>query len=394
MSDASGGPPEGDAPPPEVPLTRREAAEARRSNEAAGDAAEPAAPTVDQDLYIPPRPPAPVLAEPEPEPEPAIAAPLEAVESGPVLQAHIRAARTEFESQVAHARAEFEEANERIKARTGRDLILAILIGVAAGAVLVGSLIFVKQLFLLFALAAVLLGVFEFARALSTSGRRVDLVPQLVAAGVVVLSGYFLELWLHWVVVFVAVALVVVWRLVAQMATRDGRTYGAVLGDVLIGGFVQLYVPFLASLCVVLLAQDGGEWWVLAFIAVVVAADTGAYAAGITIGKHPMAPRISPKKTWEGFGGAVAAAVLVGVLLGVFMLSLPWWAGAVVGLVILGTATVGDLGESMIKRDLGIKDMSSWLPGHGGVLDRLDSILPSAAAALALFYLFTPLVAQ
>lgn len=390
MSDASGGPPEGDAPPPEVPLTRREAAEARRSNEAAGDAAEPAAPTVDPALYIPPRPPAPVLAEPES----AIAAPLEAAESGPVLQSHIRAARTEFESQVAHARAEFEEANERIKARTGRDLILAILIGVAAGAVLVGSLIFVKQLFLLFALAAVLLGVFEFARALSASGRRVDLVPQLVAAGVVVLSGYFLELWLHWVVVFVAVALVVVWRLVAQMATRDGRTYGAVLGDVLIGGFVQLYVPFFASLCVVLLAQDGGEWWVLAFIAVVVAADTGAYAAGITIGKHPMAPRISPKKTWEGFGGAVVAAVLVGVLLGVFMLSLPWWAGAVIGLVILGTATVGDLGESMIKRDLGIKDMSSWLPGHGGVLDRLDSILPSAAAALALFYLFTPLVAQ
>ena len=390
MSDAPGGPPEGDALLPEVPLTRREAAQARRSSETAADAA---APTADPELFIPPRPPAPVLADPEP----VRPASIDAVESGPVLQSHIRAARSEFESQVAHARAEFEEANERIKARTGRDLILAILIGVAAGAVLIGSLIFVKQLFLLFALAAVLLGVFEFARALSVSGRRVDLVPQLVSAGVVVVSGYFLELWLHWVVVFVAVALVVVWRLGAQMATRDGRTYGAVLGDVLIGGFVQLYVPFLASLCVVLLAQDGGEWWVLAFIAVVVAADTGAYAAGITLGRngrHPMAPRISPKKTWEGFAGAVLAAVLVGVLLGLFMLGLPWWAGVVIGLVILATATVGDLGESMIKRDLGIKDMSSWLPGHGGVLDRLDSILPSAAAALALYYLFTPLVAQ
>jgi len=318
----------------------------------------------------------------------------EAGESGPVLQAHIRAARSEFENQVAHARAEFEEANERIKERTGRDLILAIIIGVAAGAVLLGSLIFVKQLFLVFALAAVLLGVFEFSRALTASGRRVDVVPQLVAGGIVVLSGYFFEPWLHWVVVFVAVSLVIVWRLLAQMMSRDGRTYGAVLGDVLVGGFVQLYVPFFGSLCTVLLAQEGGEWWVLAFIAVVVAADTGAYAAGLTFGKHPMAPRISPKKTWEGFAGALVAAVLAGVLLGIFMLGLDWWMGVLIGIVILGTATAGDLGESMIKRDMGIKDMSSWLPGHGGVLDRLDSILPSAAAALALYYLFTPLVAS
>lgn len=367
MTDASGEPSERDESPPDVPLTRREAAEARRAGETSeiGTVAESTPP----------------------------GAPPHTPDSSPALQAHIRAARSEFESQVAQARAEFEEANERIKERTGRDLILATLIGVAAGAVLLGSLIFVKQLFLVFALAAVLLGVFEFSRALTASGRRVDLIPQLVAGGVVVISGYFFDVWLHWVVVFVAVALVVVWRLVAQMASHDGRTYGAVLDDVLIAGFVQLYVPFFASLCLVLLAQDGGEWWVLAFIAIVVAADTGAYAAGLSFGRHPMAPRISPKKTWEGFAGAVVAAVLVAVLLSIFMLGLQWWMGLVIGIAILGTATAGDLGESMIKRDLGIKDMSSWLPGHGGVLDRLDSILPSTAAALALYYLFTPLVA-
>jgi phosphatidate cytidylyltransferase len=104
-----------------------------------------------------------------------------------------------------------------------------------------------------------------------------------------------------------------------------------------------------------------------------------------------MAPRISPKKTWEGFAGAAAAALVAGLLLGLFMLHIPWWAGLLFGIVILLTATAGDLGESMIKRDLGIKDMSSWLPGHGGVLDRLDSILLSIVAALAMYYLLAPL---
>ncbi|KAA9110701.1 phosphatidate cytidylyltransferase [Microbacterium rhizomatis] len=356
MSDSSGAEAGGDPPQgAEPPLTRREAS-ARRD----------------------PAPPDPRTIQPD-------AVPL----------SHVRAARSEFEHQVAHARAEFDQANERIKERTGRDLILATIIGVAIGAVLVLSLIFLKWVFILFALAASILGIFEFSRALQKAGRRVDLVPQLIAATLLVVAGYFFpQLWLLWVSVFAAVAFVIVWRLVAQMVVKDGRTYGAVLSDTLIAGFLQLYVALLTSLCVVLLSQHGGEWWVLAFIITVVAADTGAYAAGLTFGKHPMAPRISPKKTWEGFAGAMLAALIAGALLAQFMLGLPWWAGLIIGVVILGTATVGDLGESMIKRDLGIKDMSSWLPGHGGVLDRLDSILPSAAAALALYYLLSPLAAS
>jgi phosphatidate cytidylyltransferase len=315
-------------------------------------------------------------------------------EGGPALQAHLRAARSELENQVAQAKADFEEANERIKERTGRDLIVATLIGLAIGAALLGSLIFVKWAFVPFALAAALLAMFEFSRALIASGRRVDLVPQLIAGTVVVLSAYFVDAWLHWVLLFVALAFLVVWRLVAQMASHDGRAYATVLGDVLLAAFLQLYVAFLASLCLVLLSKDGGEWWVLSFIIVAVGVDTGAYVAGITLGKHPMAPRISPKKTWEGFAGAAAAAIVAGVLVGMFMLGLEWWMGAVFGILILATATVGDLGESMIKRDLGIKDMSSWLPGHGGVLDRLDSILLSVIAALTLYYVFTPMVAS
>ncbi|MFT4306578.1 MAG: phosphatidate cytidylyltransferase [Microbacterium sp.] len=303
----------------------------------------------------------------------------------------MRARRTDFESQVAHARAEFDQANERIKARTGRDLLLAIVIGLAIGAVVLASLVFFTWPFMLVATVAALLGQFELIRALQAAGHRLDVVPLLLAGVAIMLAAWFLGATLHWVVLFAGLAFVVVWRLLAQMSARDGRRYGAVLDDVLVSGLVLVYVPFLASLALILLRQDQGAWWVMAFLIVAIAADTGAYATGLLLGRHPMAPRISPKKTWEGFAGAAVFAVTAGVLLAWLMLGLPWWTGIVLGVAILGSATAGDLGESMLKRDLGIKDMSSWLPGHGGVLDRLDSILPSAAVALAVSFLLTPL---
>lgn len=309
------------------------------------------------------------------------------------FEVQIEKARSDFEQQIGKAKADFEQANERINQRTGRNLLMAILIGLALGAALLGSLLFVKWLFILFALPAALLGTFEFGRALQAHGRRVDIVPQLVLGAVIVLAGYFVGHWTHWVITFSAVAALIVWRLLAQMAARDGRRYGDVVSDALVAGFLPLYVAFLASLVLVLLRQEQGELWVLTMVIIAVAADTGAYAAGLSFGRHPMAPRISPKKTWEGFGGAVAAAVLSGILMGMFVLQVPLWVGLVFGLAVLVSATVGDLGESMIKRDLGIKDMSSWLPGHGGVLDRLDSILPSTVVALAVYFLFFPQVA-
>ncbi|KAA9086881.1 phosphatidate cytidylyltransferase [Microbacterium radiodurans] len=304
----------------------------------------------------------------------------------------VRARRSEFEQQIVKARADFEQANERINARTGRNLILATLIGVGIGVVVIGSLVFAKWLFMIFAVGVVLLGVFELTRAFQAAGRRVDVVPQLVAGAAMLAGAFFLDAGGHWVIVFAAVVVVIVWRLLAQMAAGDGRRYGDVLSDVLTSGLVQLYVPFFGSLALILLREPQGEFWVLAMIAVVVGADTGAYAAGLAFGKHPMAPRISPKKTWEGFAGAAVLATLVAVGFALFLLHLPVWAGVIIGLAILGSATIGDLGESMIKRDLGIKDMSSWLPGHGGVLDRLDSILPSTVVALILFHVLSPLV--
>ncbi|MGB4779229.1 MAG: phosphatidate cytidylyltransferase [Microbacterium sp.] len=312
-------------------------------------------------------------------------------DDGSSFQAHVRAARSEFEHQIDRAKADFEQVNDRINERTGRNLLLAILIGLAIGAVVLGSLLFVKWLFLFFAVPVCVLGVFEFSRALQTAGRRVDVIPQMVVGGILMLSGYFLGHWTHWVITFACVAALIVWRLVVQMAVRDGRRYGDVLNDVLVAGFIAIYVSFLASLTLVLLRQEQGEYWLLGMVVAVVAADTGAYASGLAFGKHPMAPRISPKKTWEGFAGGALATMAIAAAYSHFVLHVPWWIGTIFGAVILGCATVGDLGESMIKRDLGIKDMSSWLPGHGGVLDRLDSILPSAAGALALYFLFFPM---
>ncbi|WP_447912708.1 phosphatidate cytidylyltransferase [Microbacterium phyllosphaerae] len=362
------------------PQTRREA---RGSSTPAGgiplvDGAFPAFDTTS----IPPRPPLPADG-------PVVTASTLDTADHNAIREQWRAARDELGNHVSHARGQLDQANERIKERTGRDLILATLIGLAFGAALLASLIFIKVLFVPFALAAALLGVYELSLALRASGRRIDVVPQFIAATLLVLSAFFLDLWLVWVMLFLAVAFVIVWRLVAQMIAKDGRTYGDVLTDAVISGFVQIYVPFLAAVALILLKQEGGQWWVLSFIAIAVVADTGAYAAGLAFGRHPMAPRISPKKTWEGFGGAVVGSIAAGVLLAIFLLHIPWWIGVIFGVAILLSATLGDLGESMLKRDLGIKDMSSWLPGHGGLLDRLDSILPSTVPALCLYFLFS-----
>ena len=340
----------------------------------------------DQASRIPPRPPLPKRSDG--------ASP--APRTGDNLQAQWQARKAEFDTHVSHARDQIDLANERIKERTGRDLVLAILVGLLIGAVIIGSLVFAKWSFVLIGLAIVLLAVWELVLALRAGGRRVDLWPQLVVGAALAAAGYFADPWLCWVMLFVAVFVVVIWRLLGQMLARDGRTYGDVLTDVSAGGFVQVYVPFLGALTLLLLRQPRGEWWVLAFIIVVVVADTAAYASGLLFGRggrHPMAPRISPKKTWEGFAGAVVASLAAGALIGVFMLEIPWWAGVIFGAALVVSATLGDLGESLLKRDLGIKDMSSWLPGHGGLLDRLDSILPSAVVALALFHLLTPLAA-
>jgi phosphatidate cytidylyltransferase len=297
----------------------------------------------------------------------------------------------DLEHRVDEARAQFDEAAAKINARTGRNLFAAIGIGLVLGGLFLVSLILVKWLFMVLAGALIGLTVFELASALRYAGRDVPRVASTVVAVATVPVAFFFGVEGLWLALLVSVVLISLWRLGEQARPSHRAGAGALLGDIGAGAFVQVYVTFLAGLYVVLVGLEGGEWWTLASIIIVVATDVGAYASGLAFGKHKLAPTISPGKTWEGFAGSIVVAVVAGILLGWLMLGQPWWVGLVMGVLLALVGTMGDLTESLIKRDLGVKDISTWLPGHGGFLDRLDSILPSAAVAYVIYLVVTSL---
>lgn len=266
--------------------------------------------------------------------------------------------------------------------RAGRDLVAAIGVGLALGGLILVSLLVYRPAFLAVLGVAILVGVLELVRALEAGGARAPLVPLLVGT-VAMLALAWLRGPDGLVVAFLlTVVAVLFWRL------GDGPE--GYLRDATTGVLVALYVPLLAGFCVLLLVPDDGALRVLVFIATVVGNDVGGYTAGVLWGRHPMAPSVSPKKSWEGMAGSVVACVAVATPIVVLGLDGPWWGGVLLGAALAVTATVGDLGESLIKRDLGIKDMGTLLPGHGGIMDRLDSLLPSAAVAYLLLSVVAP----
>lgn len=304
------------------------------------------------------------------------------------IEAHAQHALDELEAQVTRARDQFDATQERINARTGRNLLAAIAIGVGLGGTVVVSLLFYTWLFIPFAAVLVGFTTFELATALRHGGREVPRIPSVVVGVAIMPIAFFLQVPGLWLATLGGILLIALWR-IAELARPSHRgSPREVLSDIGAGTLVQLYVTFLAGFYVVLAGEDDGRWWVLAGLIIVVSTDVGAYASGLAFGRHPMAPRISPKKTWEGFAGAALAAMTTGTLLAWLMLGQPWWEGTVMGLVIMLVATMGDLVESLLKRELGIKDISGWLPGHGGFLDRLDSMLPSAAVVYAFYLIF------
>ena len=237
--------------------------------------------------------------------------------------------------------------------------------------------------------AAVLLGIsaVELATALHAMGRRVPRIPTAVATVLAVPAAYFYGIGAALLVALGGAVVVTLWRFIEIKRDYHATADVSLRKDFLAAVFVQAYVTVLGSFAVALVAKPDGQWWTLAFLIIVVSVDTGAYVSGLNFGKHPMAPKISPKKTWEGFAGAALSAIIAATLLSIFMIGQPWWFGLILGPIILVTATLGDLGESHIKRTIGVKDMSSWLAGHGGFLDRLDSILPSALVTFVIYSL-------
>ncbi|HEX6337809.1 MAG TPA: phosphatidate cytidylyltransferase [Jiangellaceae bacterium] len=261
----------------------------------------------------------------------------------------------------------------RSPGRAGRDLRAATLVGIVLAILVIGSMVVWKPAFVALASAAIVVAVWELSRALGETGVRVPVVPVLLGSVLMIVAGYVGGPESLAVGLGLTAVAVVVWRL--------GEPGAGYLKDTTAGLFVAVYVPFLAGFATVLLRPEDGHWRVLSLLAVVVASDTGGYLAGSLMGRHRMAPTVSPKKSWEGFAGSVVLGTLVGVAAVVFLLDGRWWAGVVFGVAGVIAATLGDLGESMIKRDLGIKDMSDLLPGHGGLMDRLDSVLTTAPVA-------------
>jgi phosphatidate cytidylyltransferase len=266
--------------------------------------------------------------------------------------------------------------------RAGRDLRAATAVGLGLAALVFGTLFVWKPAFVGLAVVAVTVAVWELGNALAAGGVRIPLVPVLLGSVLMIVGAYVGGDGTLVVALGLTIVAVVVWRL--------GETEPGYPRDVTAGIFVAVYVPFLASFAMLLLQPDDGPWRVLTCILVVAASDTGGYVAGVLVGRHPMAPTVSPKKSWEGLAGSVLACVVVGVFAVVVMLDGDWWAGAALGAAAVITATLGDLGESMIKRDLGRKDMSTLLPGHGGIMDRLDSLLPTAPVAWLILTALVP----
>lgn len=272
-----------------------------------------------------------------------------------------------------------QEAARARQAKAGRNLPAAITVGLLLlGGALVG-LIWLPVVLAILVIALLLLGVTETARAISRRGLDVPRVPLWAGAVAMPLGAFAGGVEALVLALLGTLLLVLVWAVVEDLPAQGE--------SVMASAFIVLWVPFLLSFAVALLGQDQGNLMVACMLLMVVSNDTFGYIVGASFGKHPMAPKISPKKSWEGFAGSVAGSVVVGTAAVHLLLDHPWWVGSLLGLLTVASATAGDFAESMIKRELNIKDMGSMLPGHGGAMDRLDSLVFSAPVAYMVFAL-------
>ncbi|MBM7367590.1 phosphatidate cytidylyltransferase [Gordonia hydrophobica] len=260
--------------------------------------------------------------------------------------------------------------------RAGRNLPAAIGVGCSLGAVLIAVLLLVPWAWYIVVSVALAIATWEVIKRLRDGGFAVPVIP--------LLAGGQAMIWLSWPYglegTFIAMAatilLMMVWKLVGQGLANAPENY---LRDLSVAILVLAWLPMLATFGAEMVRHDYGNMRVFTLVLVVVCSDVGGYAAGVLFGRHPMAPAISPKKSWEGLAGSALVGTIGATACAYWLLDTPnWWIGLILGPLLVVVATTGDLVESQIKRDLGIKDMGTLLPGHGGIMDRLDSLLPSA----------------
>ena len=263
------------------------------------------------------------------------------------------------------------------KSRAGRNLPAAIAVGVVLGAIAIGILLFTPKGWLVVLAIAIPVATHEVTRRLQEAGYVIPLVALLIGGQAI--------LWLTWpfhaagalMGYGATIVVCMVWRLLGQGLSDPPVNY---LRDISATVLLATWIPLFATFSALLIFQDHGGGRVFSVIATVVFADIGGYTAGVLFGKHPMVPAISPKKSWEGFGGSLLFGITASVLSVTFLLDQPPWVGVPLGLLLVVTGVLGDLVESQVKRDLGIKDMGALLPGHGGSMDRIDAMLPAAVA--------------
>lgn len=264
--------------------------------------------------------------------------------------------------------------------RAGRNLPVAIAVGSGLVAVILVTVLLSRPAFVVLVSVTVVIGIWELTRAVSSIDAHPPIIPLVVGGVTMQAVAWFAGPEGLVIALFFTVLGCLIWRL------ADGPV--GYFRDVSLAALIALYAPFLVAFGILMVAQDQGAKRLITYLAAATASDIGGYAAGVFFGRHPIAPTVSPKKSWEGFAGGTIAAILAAVIFMAAFFDVPLWTGVALGAAVAVAATIGDLTESMMKRDLGIKDMGSVLPGHGGVMERLDSLSLSGPVAYLLLTLF------
>jgi phosphatidate cytidylyltransferase len=261
--------------------------------------------------------------------------------------------------------------------RAGRDLPAAIAVSLLLGGTVIATLLLAPRGWVVILSLGMAVATLEVVRRLREGGYSIPLIPLLVGGQAMI--------WLTWpfgaagaLGAYGGTVLVcLIGRLLSQGLQNQPVNY---VRDVAVTIFLATWIPLFGAFGALLVYPEDGWARVFTFMLVVAFSDIGGYAAGVLFGKHRMVPAISPKKSCEGLAGSLVCGTTAAVLAVMFLMHKPWWVGVPLGILLVITATLGDLVESQFKRDLGIKDMGTLLPGHGGLMDRIDGALPSAVA--------------